>query len=95
MNNTRIQYDQIESLANNLRNQASNMEQLLNDVANLINQIGNSDVWNGTAAQAAKESFGRLANKMPEFYQATNNCYSHLMSVVQNYKSVDTTIANG
>ncbi len=95
MNNTRIQYDQIESLANNLRNSATNMEQLLNEVANLINQIGNSDVWNGTAAQVAREKFGKLIAKMPEFYNATNMCYSHLMSVVQNYKSVDTAVSNG
>ena len=95
MDNTKIQYEQIGSLATNLKNSASNMEQLLNDVAGLINQVGNSDVWNGDAAQAAREKFGKLINKMPEFYQATNMCYSHLMSVVQNYKSVDTTVANG
>ena len=71
------------------------MEQLLNDVSMLINRVGNSDAWTGTAAANAKAKFDSLVAKMPEFYDATNQCYTHLVSVVENYKSVDNSIANG
>ncbi len=91
----KINYEQVEALANKMKNTAGSMEQVLSEVTALFNQIGNGDVWSGTAASYAKEKFDQLSSKFPNFYNATNECYNHLMSVVENYKSVDNNVVNG
>ena len=93
MNQEKLNYEQILSLADQIKKTSSNMEQILNEVNTLFNRIGSEDTWAGTAAASAKEQFNRLSAKFPEFYNATNMCYSHLVSVVENYKNVDTTIS--
>ena len=93
MNQEKISYEQILSIAEQMKQKATSMEQVLSEVKNLFNRIGNDGVWSGTSAQTAKEKFDRLSAKFPEFYNATNMCYSHLTSVVENYKSVDSKIS--
>ncbi len=95
MNYSRISYEQIVSLANQLKNSAQNMQQLLSEVSVLLNKIGSTDVWSGTSAMAAKGRFDMLVQKFPEFYDATSKCHTHLISVVENYKNVDASISNG
>lgn len=95
MNYSKISYEQILSLAGQLKTNAQNMEQLLNEVKMLLNQIGNSNAWTGTSAMAAKTRFDALSAKFPEFYNATSKCHTHLISVVENYKNVDASVSNG
>ena len=95
MNYSKISYEQLMSLAEQLRGASQNMESILNEVKVLFNRIGGSDVWSGTAASAARASFDQLAAKFPEFYSATSKCHTHLTSVVENYKRVDASISNG
>ncbi len=94
MNYSKISYEQIASLAEQLKTASQNMETILNEVTVLFNQIGDSGVWSGNAAQVSKAQFDALKSKFPEFYEATNKCHSHLMSVVENYKNVDASVAN-
>lgn len=94
MNYSKISYEQTASLAEQLQTASQNMESILNEVGALLNQIGDSGVWDGTAAQSSKTQFDALKAKFPEFYEATRKCHSHLISVVENYKNVDASVTN-
>ena len=88
-----LSYSQIESLASQLNSSAQNMEGLLNEIKMLFERIGTDDVWSGTAANSTKAEFDVLSAKFPEFSQAINDCYTYLLSVVEEYKRVDATIS--
>lgn len=94
MNYSKISYEQVVSLAEQLQTSAQNMESILDEVSVLFNKIGSGDVWGGTSAQVSKAKFDTLKAKFPEFYNATRSCHAHLVSVVENYKSVDASISN-
>ena len=79
-------------MAEQLNSASSQMESLLTEVRTLFEKIGNDDVWSGTAASQTKETFDTLSAKFPEFSQAVNDCYRYLLSVVENYKSVDSMV---
>ena len=49
-------------------------------------------MWSGTAASETKATFDKLSAKFPEFSQSVNDCYKYLLSVVENYKSVDSMV---
>ena len=89
MDFSKLSYSQVTSLAEQLNSSASQMESLLTEIKNLFAKIGSEDVWSGTAAATAKETFDVLSSKFPEFSLAINDCYKYLMSVVANYQSVD------
>lgn len=92
MNNSRILYDQVLTLAGQLKTSAQNMESVLNEVKTLLNRVG-SDAWSGNSANIAKERFDALVAKFPEFYNVTGQCYEHLTSVVEGYKNMDNMIS--
>ena len=92
MDFSKLSYGQIEGIANQLNEKATQMESLLEEIKALFNKIGTDDVWNGTAASKTKEEFDRLSAKFPEFSSVISDCYKHLLSVVETYKSVDTKI---
>ena len=92
MDFSRLSYGQITSLAEQLNNSASQMESTLEEIKTLFNKVGTDDVWSGTAASATKEKFDTLSAKFPEFSQAVNDCYKYLLSVVENYQSVDSSV---
>lgn len=94
MNQEKINYEQVLSIAEQMKKSATNMEQILNEVKALFNNVGSEGVWAGSAATMAKQKFDQLSAKFPEFYNATSSCYTHLASVVENYKSVDTNVSN-
>lgn len=94
MNYSKISYEQIASLADQLQVASQNMETILNEVTVLFNQIGDSGVWSGNAAQLSRSQFDALKAKFPEFYEAISKCHSHLVSVVENYKNVDASVSN-
>lgn len=89
MDFSKLSYSQITSLAEQLNSSSSEMENILNELKALFARIGNEDVWSGTAASVTKENFDTLSAKFPEFSIAVNDCYRHLLSVVENYQSVD------
>lgn len=92
MDFSKLSYSQVQSMAEQLNSSASQMENLLNEIKTLFNKIGTDEVWSGTAASTTKETFEQLSAKFPEFSQSINDCYKYLMSVVENYKSVDSII---
>lgn len=89
MDFSKLSYNQITDIAEDLKNSASQMETLLNEIKTLFNKVGTDEVWSGTAASTTKAKFDQLSAKFPEFYTAINDCHTYLMSVVENYKSVD------
>lgn len=89
MDFSKLSYAQVQGLADQLNSSSSSMETLLTEIKALFEKVGNDDVWSGTAASSTKETFDQLSAKFPEFSQSVNDCYKYLMSVVENYKSVD------
>ena len=85
-------YSQVQSLADQLNSSSTQMESLLTEIKTLFEKIGNDEVWSGTAASQTKETFDTLSAKFPEFSQSVNDCYKYLISVVENYKSVDAAV---
>ena len=92
MDFSRLSYGQITSIAEQLNSSANQMESLLNEIKALFDKVGSDEVWSGTAAAKTKEEFDTLSAKFPEFSQAVNDCYKYLLTVVENYKAVDTSV---
>ena len=88
MNNTKISYEQLISLAEQLKTSSQNMESILNEIKILFNRIGNPDVWAGASAEAAKAKFNMLSSKFPEFYNATRKCHTHFKLPRKDYNNV-------
>ena len=93
MDFSKLSYGEVQSLADQLNSSSTQMESLLNEIKNLFEKIGNDEVWSGTAAAQTKETFDTLSSKFPEFSQSVNDCYKYLISVVENYKSVDAMVS--
>lgn len=94
MNFEKVSYGQLASLAQELNNASQNMANILGEVTQTLNKIENTEAWQGDSAQAAKVKFDQLSAKFPEFSEATGKCYTHIMSVIENYKSVDQSVMN-
>lgn len=92
MDFSKLSYQQVQAMADQLNTSATNMANLLGEIKTLFGNVGNEGVWSGTAAASTKEQFDALSAKFPEFSQAVNDCYTYLMSVVENYKAVDAAI---
>lgn len=84
-------YEEIMSVANQLKSKAGEMETLLGTtVKGLFEQIGDgSDIWSGNAANTARDEFNTMSEKFPEFYQAVDSCYGYLNAVAANYQAAD------
>lgn len=95
MDFSKLSYEQIQSIAEQLHSSSTQMEQLLSEIKTLFEKIGNDNVWSGTAASATKERFDNLSTKFPEFSESVDDCYKYLLTVVQNYKAVDSVATNG
>ena len=94
MDFSKLSYAQVQSIAEQLNSSSLQMESLLTEIKALFEKVGNDDVWSGTAASQTKETFNTLSAKFPEFSQSINDCYKYLVSVVENYKSVDAAVTN-
>lgn len=92
MDFSKLSYEQVVSIADQLQSSSISMETLLNELKTLFENIGNDQVWSGTAASQTKDKFDALSAKFPEFYNAINDCYKYLTNVVENYKSVDAIV---
>ena len=94
MNFEKISYEQLESLAGELNTASQRMQDTLDTVSQLLSQIGTTEVWQGTTAEQVRQKFDQLVAKFPEFVNATGKCSTHIISVVENYRSTDTSVAN-
>ena len=92
MDFSKLSYSQVQSLAEKLNTSSTTMETLLSEIKTLFEKIGNEEVWSGTAAAQTKDQFDVLSAKFPEFSSAVNDCYKYLLTVVENYKAVDTAV---
>lgn len=92
MDFSKLTYGQVQSMADQLKSSATQMESLLSEIKTLFDKVGNDDVWSGTAASTTKDTFDQLSAKFPEFSESINDCYTYLTSVVENYQSVDAMV---
>lgn len=95
MDFSKLSYGQVQSMAEQLKTSSDTMETLLNEIKALFDKIGTDDVWSGTAAAATKETFDQLSAKFPEFSQSISECSTYLVSMVENYQSVDSMVTGG
>ena len=95
MDFSKISYEQVLSVSDQLKNDANKMQQILEAVTNEFNKIGNDGTWSGTAASSTKSEFDSLSRKFPEFYSAITDCSTYLNSMVENFKSVDQAVTGG
>lgn len=93
MDDIKLTYDELESIANELKTSSITMEEILNEIKNEFEKIGNEETWSGTAADETKSTFNTLSEKFPEFSKAVEDCYKYLTEVViPNYQAVDAAI---
>mgnify|MGYP000403522572 CR=1 FL=1 len=92
MDFSKLSYSQVQAMADQLNSSSTQMESLLTEIKTLFDKIGSDEVWSGTAASETKATFDKLSAKFPEFSQSVNDCYKYLLSVVENYKSVDSMV---
>ena len=90
--NMKLSYGQMEQIAGQLENSAKSMSDILQEVTNCFNKIGNDGIWSGDAAESTKTEFIKLSGKFEEFTNAVMSCKTYLDNVVTNYKDVDRTI---
>ncbi len=95
MNFSKLSYGQIQNISSQLKSDADSMQKILEEVKNQFAKIGDGETWSGTAAASAKGSFDTLSAKFPDFYNAINDCSTYLVSVVENYQSVDAAVTGG
>ncbi len=90
---SKLTYEQIMSLAEQLKSAANQMDALLNnDIQSLFRLIGTEEIWAGVSASHTREQFDTLSAKFPQFVQAIDDCHRYLMKVVENYRSVDQSV---
>lgn len=92
MDFSKVSYEQILSMSSNLKNDATKMQGILENVKTEFNRVGTDDVWSGTAASENKAEFDKLSSQFETFYQAIDDCSKYLNSMVENYKSVDAAV---
>lgn len=89
MDFSKLSYSQVTDYATQLNSCSSQMEQILQEVKNLFNNVGDDNTWSGTAANETKANFDSLSAKFPEFSTAIAECSQYLLDVVANYQAVD------
>lgn len=92
MDFSKLSYSQVRQASSELNAASSNMKDILDEIQKLFGNVGDENVWSGTAASSAKESFDALSAKFPEFYEAVSDCSKYLDQVVSNYENVDRVI---
>ena len=87
-----LSYDEMELIAENLSSKADEMNEILANVKNEFQMIGEKGVWSGDAAAASRAEFDELSAKFPNFVEAIDDCSKYLRNVVANYKAAEQTI---
>lgn len=93
--NTNIDYAAAQSCAANLRNYASSMEEILNNMRNEFNKVNSEGVWTGNSAEATRETLDTLSAKFNELHQAITDCGNFVDRSAAAYQSAETTIQSG
>lgn len=84
MEENKLTYSEITSLAGQLKVVSGQIEDLLSVLKDqdYIRIGDNGDVWTGDAAETAHQTFENLAMKFPEFIASVNEYADYLVNVV-------------
>lgn len=93
MNGSVLTYERIRTIASNLESESNSMQVVLEDIMQLLSQVGNEDVWAGIAAEDAKQKFNSLQAKFADFYKAVKEESQFLVTSVENYEKTDTQLS--
>lgn len=92
MDFSKVSYEEILAKANELSASSQNMKELLDEIKVLFAQVGTEETWSGTSASSTKDRFDALSAKFPEFSKAVDDCSKYLVSMVENYKNMDSSV---
>ena len=93
MNGAKLSYEQLETIASQLKSSSDQMAEILNNIKNEFSKIGDEGTWSGTSAETTKQTFDTLSAKFPEFVEAVESCYTYLTTkVLPNYRAVEAAI---
>ena len=88
-----ISYDEVESIARELRAKADKMQAILDDVTVKINEV-HSEAWHSSAAEAHLNEYNTIKNKYVNFYEKVNACADFLDAAVKAGREVDAGVQN-
>ena len=88
-----ISYDEVESIARELRAKADKMQSILEDVTVKINEVHN-EAWHSSAAEVHLNEYNTIKNKYASFYDKVNACADFLDSAVKAGREVDAGVQN-
>lgn len=89
MDQSTLSYEEMLEISTQLSTCANEMQSELDQIKSEFGKIGEGDIWSGTAAAEAKQTFDKLSAKFPEFVTAVQECSDYLAKVVDLYQSVD------
>ena len=95
MDFSKLTYNQIRDLSEQLKTSSSRMEAILEEQKALFAKVDSEGVWTGTAAESTRAHFDEVSAKFPEFYTAVSELAKHLDNVVSSYEAVDNSIIGG
>lgn len=89
----KLSYEQIRAAAARLKQNANNMQSLLNDVKSQMQKVNTEGVWKSQSAQKTYDTFEELSSKFPSFYEKVMSYADFLEKTVQAYEAADQAIA--
>lgn len=84
----RINYKDISTSVNNIKNLATRLEETINNLDNIISKI-DDPVWDGTASTKYKEKIKKIVGYLPDANRQLAMSALFLASVADGYESID------
>ena len=86
-----ISYDEVESIAKELRAKADKMQAILDDVTAKVNEVHN-EAWHSSAAETHLNEYNILKSKYASFYEKVKACADFLDNAVKTGREIDSSV---
>ena len=83
-----ISYDEVESIAKELRSKADKMQSILEEVTAKVNNVQNN-AWQSETAQMYITEYNTLKGKYASFYDKVKTCADFLDNAVRSGREID------
>lgn len=88
-----VSAQRMREIANELKDAAARMEENLTHIKEMMEKVGEADIWAGTAANNSREEFDRLSAYFPSFSEAVLDCSKGLEQLAANYDNAEAKIS--